>query len=233
MNSPGPLPQRCIEAIIRELTSGCRALVREPRIAFMGPMYSFSHLAAIHRFGQSVEFVPVATIAAVFEDVEQRPFGLRPGARGKFHRRADCRHARHVHPHAGADLRGDRPENPSFSLGPIPAQRGQGGVQQAASHFAVPQLAGQTFARRPHDRGDQHVHGRAVGRREIRGRGHRQHSGRSALRLGNPGGKHRRQPGKHHPLRRYRRRHGPSARATTARPCCSRPSTGRARWPTP
>jgi chorismate mutase/prephenate dehydratase len=79
-NSPGPLPPRCVEAIIRELTSGCRSLVREARIAFMGPMYSYSHLAAIHRFGQSVEFVPVATIAAVFEDVQRghSDFGLVP-----------------------------------------------------------------------------------------------------------------------------------------------------------
>jgi chorismate mutase / prephenate dehydratase len=68
---PGPLPARSVEAIIRELMSGCRALVKLPRIAFMGPMYSYSHLAAIHRFGQSVEFVPVATIAAVFEDVQR------------------------------------------------------------------------------------------------------------------------------------------------------------------
>jgi chorismate mutase/prephenate dehydratase len=79
-SSPGPLPPRCLEAVIRELLSGCRALVRRPRIAFMGPMYSFSHLAAIHRFGQSVEFVPVATIAAVFEDVERghSDFGVAP-----------------------------------------------------------------------------------------------------------------------------------------------------------
>jgi chorismate mutase/prephenate dehydratase len=79
-NTPGTLSPRCVEAIIRELLSGCRALVREPRIAFMGPMYSYSHLAAIHRFGQSVEFVPVATIAAVFEDVERghSDFGLVP-----------------------------------------------------------------------------------------------------------------------------------------------------------
>ena len=69
-----------METIIREITSGCRSLVKEPRIAFMGPMYSYSHLAAIHCFGQSVEFVPVATIAAVFEDVEQghSDYGLVP-----------------------------------------------------------------------------------------------------------------------------------------------------------
>ena len=77
---PGPLPGRCLEAIAREFQSGCRLLVREPRVAFLGPLYSYSHVAAIHRFGQSVEFVPVATIAAVFEEVHRghSDFGLVP-----------------------------------------------------------------------------------------------------------------------------------------------------------
>ena len=52
----GPLPPRCVEAVLREVQSGCRSLIRVPRIAFLGPLYSFSHLAAIHRFGQSVEY---------------------------------------------------------------------------------------------------------------------------------------------------------------------------------
>jgi chorismate mutase/prephenate dehydratase len=76
----GPLPARSVRAVLREVQSGCRALVAEPRIAFLGPLYSFSHLAAIHRFGQSVEYVPVGTIAAVFEEVHgrQSDFGLVP-----------------------------------------------------------------------------------------------------------------------------------------------------------
>jgi chorismate mutase/prephenate dehydratase len=43
-------------------------------------MYSYSHLAAIHRFGRSVEFVPVGTIPAVFEEVNagQSDFGMVP-----------------------------------------------------------------------------------------------------------------------------------------------------------
>jgi chorismate mutase / prephenate dehydratase len=74
------LPASCLDAVLREIASGCRALIHEPRIAFLGPLYSFSHLAAIHRFGQSVEFVPVGTIAAVFEEVHQKQcdFGLAP-----------------------------------------------------------------------------------------------------------------------------------------------------------
>jgi chorismate mutase/prephenate dehydratase len=75
-----PLPPACIHRVLREVVSGCRRLVREPRIAFLGPTYSYSHLAAIHCFGQSIEFVPVGTIAAVFEEVHrgQSDFGLVP-----------------------------------------------------------------------------------------------------------------------------------------------------------
>lgn len=78
--SRGPLPHRCVRTVLREVASGCRSLIHEPRIAFLGPLYSYSHLAAIHRFGQSVEFVPVGTIAAVFEEVhrKQSDFGLVP-----------------------------------------------------------------------------------------------------------------------------------------------------------
>ncbi len=79
-DSGGPLPHHSLRAVLREIQSGCRALIREPRITFLGPLYSFSHLAAIHHFGQSVEFVPVGTIAAVFEEVhrKQSDFGLVP-----------------------------------------------------------------------------------------------------------------------------------------------------------
>ncbi len=74
--APGPLPERCVQAVVRELASGYRSLVRQPRIAILGPLYSYSHLAAIHRFGQSVELAPVGTIAAVFEEVERKQSDL-------------------------------------------------------------------------------------------------------------------------------------------------------------
>ena len=69
--NPGPLDQRAVRAIFRELMSGSRALQRALRIAFLGPEYSFSHLAAIEQFGSSVEYVPLANIAAVFEVVNR------------------------------------------------------------------------------------------------------------------------------------------------------------------
>ncbi|MBN2473158.1 MAG: prephenate dehydratase [Pirellulales bacterium] len=76
----GPLPRRSARAVFRELLSGCRSLVRGLRVAFLGPQYSYSHLAALRRFGQSVEFVPVGSIPAVFEEVNRghSDFGLVP-----------------------------------------------------------------------------------------------------------------------------------------------------------
>lgn len=76
----GPLSERSLRAVFRELVSGGRALLKETRVAFLGPLYSYSHLAAIHRFGQSVEFMPVGSIAAVFEEVHRghSDYGLVP-----------------------------------------------------------------------------------------------------------------------------------------------------------
>jgi chorismate mutase/prephenate dehydratase len=79
-NGQGPLSARSLRAVLGEVASGCRALVREPRIAVLGPLYSLSHLAALRHFGQSVEFVPVGSVAAVFEEVcrKQSDLGLTP-----------------------------------------------------------------------------------------------------------------------------------------------------------
>jgi chorismate mutase/prephenate dehydratase len=65
----GPLPQRTLQAIYRELMSGSFALERPLRIGYLGPEGSFSHLAAQQKFGASVEYRPLADIRAVFEEV--------------------------------------------------------------------------------------------------------------------------------------------------------------------
>jgi len=76
----GPLADRCIRAVFRELVSGCRVLQTPLKVAYLGPPYSYSHMAAVEQFGQSAELVPVATIASVFEEVnhKQADFGLVP-----------------------------------------------------------------------------------------------------------------------------------------------------------
>jgi chorismate mutase / prephenate dehydratase len=65
----GPLPDRCLEAIWRELMSGSFALEKPLRIGYLGPEGTFSHLAAVRKFGSSVEYVPLNAIPAVFEEV--------------------------------------------------------------------------------------------------------------------------------------------------------------------
>jgi chorismate mutase/prephenate dehydratase len=66
----GPLPRVAVEAVFRELLSGIRAASAPLRVAYLGPEFTYSHLAALARFGQSAELAPVASIAAVFEEVE-------------------------------------------------------------------------------------------------------------------------------------------------------------------
>jgi chorismate mutase / prephenate dehydratase len=78
--SHGPLPAETLRLIFRELMSGSRSLQRALRVAHLGPKYSYSHLAAVAKFGQAVEHVPVGSIAAVFEEVNRRhvEFGIVP-----------------------------------------------------------------------------------------------------------------------------------------------------------
>ena len=66
----GPLPDSCVEGIWRELMSGSFALERPLQIGYLGPPGSFSHLAARRKFGASVGYADVQSIAAVFGDVE-------------------------------------------------------------------------------------------------------------------------------------------------------------------
>jgi chorismate mutase/prephenate dehydratase len=99
--NPGPLGDGAVRAIFRELISGTRALQMPLRVAYLGPEFTFSHLAAIERFGQSAELVPVGTIAAVFEEVErgQAQFGVVPmenSTDGRVSDTLDCFSRSHV-----------------------------------------------------------------------------------------------------------------------------------------
>jgi chorismate mutase/prephenate dehydratase len=69
-----------IRSVFREVLSGARSLVKTKRVAYLGPAYSYTHLAAIEKFGTQVDLVPVTTIAAVFEEVNRGTvdFGIVP-----------------------------------------------------------------------------------------------------------------------------------------------------------
>jgi len=67
----GPLPQKTLRAIYRELMSGSFALEKPLRIGYLGPEGSFSNIATVRKFGVSVEHIPLADIRAVFDEVSR------------------------------------------------------------------------------------------------------------------------------------------------------------------
>jgi chorismate mutase/prephenate dehydratase len=76
----GPLDETTVRAVFREIMSGSRALQKVVKVAYLGPEYSYSHLAAVERFGQAVEYMRVGSIASVFEAVNRShaDFGVVP-----------------------------------------------------------------------------------------------------------------------------------------------------------
>ncbi|MDO5102029.1 MAG: prephenate dehydratase [Lautropia sp.] len=66
----GPLPAAAISSIWRELMSACRGLERPLRVAFLGPVGTFSEQAMRRRFGDAVEGVPCTSIDDVFRITE-------------------------------------------------------------------------------------------------------------------------------------------------------------------
>src|SRR5262245_43530956 len=68
--SRGPLGERPIRAIFREVISASRSLEQQLRIAYLGPEATYTHLAARQLFGALATYQPVATVADVFHDVE-------------------------------------------------------------------------------------------------------------------------------------------------------------------
>jgi chorismate mutase / prephenate dehydratase len=67
----GPLPTKCLKAIWRELMSGSFYLEKPLRIGYLGPNGSFSHTAAILKFGQCVEYEPLTDIGSIFDEVDK------------------------------------------------------------------------------------------------------------------------------------------------------------------
>ena len=76
----GPILPKTLEAIYRELMSGSFALEQPLRIGYLGPVGTYSHLAATRHFGSSVEFEDLRAIDGVFEEVARGhvDYGLVP-----------------------------------------------------------------------------------------------------------------------------------------------------------
>jgi chorismate mutase/prephenate dehydratase len=68
--NPGPLPGEAIQAVWREIFSASRDLQRPFRVAYLGPVATFTHLAAIRQFGECAEYHAARAIQEVFSEVE-------------------------------------------------------------------------------------------------------------------------------------------------------------------
>ena len=76
----GPLTPEGIRAIYREIMSSALAVEKPLTIAYLGPEATFTHQAALERFGNSLRYLPLRTIAEVFAEVSKRhaDFGVVP-----------------------------------------------------------------------------------------------------------------------------------------------------------
>jgi chorismate mutase/prephenate dehydratase len=67
----GPFSGESIRAIFREIISASLSLEGTLKVAFLGPKATFSHLAALQKYGTSAQFLPLAQIKDVFQEVEK------------------------------------------------------------------------------------------------------------------------------------------------------------------
>ena len=67
----GPLPNESLRSIYREIMSSALALEKTMVIAYLGPEATFTHQAAIQRFGSSLHYSSQKTIADVFTEVSK------------------------------------------------------------------------------------------------------------------------------------------------------------------
>ncbi|MEI6084069.1 MAG: prephenate dehydratase [Verrucomicrobiota bacterium] len=67
----GPITNESLRAIYREIMSSALALEKPLIIAFLGPVATYSHAASVRKFGASVRYEPMPSIADVFTDVSK------------------------------------------------------------------------------------------------------------------------------------------------------------------
>lgn len=68
----GPISEESLRAIYREVMSSALSLEKTMIIAYFGPEATYTHQAAIRKFGASLTYVPQKTIGDVFLEVTKR-----------------------------------------------------------------------------------------------------------------------------------------------------------------
>ena len=78
--NPGPLPERHLTSIYREIMSSSRRLQRPERVVYLGPEGTFSYFAGIEHLGHSAELTPKPNMEDIFRAVAdgQAELGIVP-----------------------------------------------------------------------------------------------------------------------------------------------------------
>lgn len=71
LSNKGPLSSASLKAVYREIMSGSLNLEKPLKITYLGPPFTFTHRAALKKFGSSVEYVACNSITDIFVEVER------------------------------------------------------------------------------------------------------------------------------------------------------------------
>jgi chorismate mutase/prephenate dehydratase len=67
----GPLNPNVLRHIYIDIIAAARAIQALPRVAYLGPEATYTHIAATTHFGYSVTYVPQTSVRDIFSDVEK------------------------------------------------------------------------------------------------------------------------------------------------------------------
>lgn len=67
----GPVPNEALKTIYREVMSATLTLEKPLKIAYLGPHFTFTHIASLKKFGSQVDYVDCNTITDCFTEVER------------------------------------------------------------------------------------------------------------------------------------------------------------------
>lgn len=65
--NPGPLSEQSLRSIYREIFAASRLLQYRLTVAFLGPEWTYSHLASMSLFGHSASYLPCTSLEEVFD----------------------------------------------------------------------------------------------------------------------------------------------------------------------
>ena len=70
-SNKGPLPEKAVRSIYREIISAAIALEKPIRVAYLGPEATYTHQAALKNFGSSIPYLSMNSVPDVFAAVRR------------------------------------------------------------------------------------------------------------------------------------------------------------------